>query len=94
MFAGKLALMAIAPVAILGAAAATGYLLISSCCARRDHAPAGGANPPDPASRDENHTYVRPAGPGAMTSPPEDTWTPTDEASDKSFPASDPPANY
>ncbi|MEZ6023021.1 MAG: hypothetical protein R3C16_06335 [Hyphomonadaceae bacterium] len=36
---------------------------------------------------------VRDAGPEAMENPPED-WEETDEASDESFPASDPPAKY
>ncbi len=36
---------------------------------------------------------VRDAGPDAMENPPE-RWTETDEASDESFPASDPPAKY
>ena len=35
---------------------------------------------------------VRPAGPGGMRKTPEREWTPQDEASDESFPASDPPA--
>jgi hypothetical protein len=34
---------------------------------------------------------VRPAGPSAMRDPPE-SWSKVDEASDESFPASDPPA--
>lgn len=34
---------------------------------------------------------VRPAGPAAMRDPPSE-WTKVDEASDESFPASDPPA--
>ncbi len=34
---------------------------------------------------------VRPAGPSAMRDPPKD-WGKVDEASDESFPASDPPA--
>lgn len=38
-------------------------------------------------------TPVRPAGPGAMRDPPK-TWDETDERSDESFPASDPPATY
>ncbi len=36
---------------------------------------------------------VRPAGAEAMRDPPR-RWTDADEASDESFPASDPPANY
>lgn len=36
---------------------------------------------------------VRDAGPDAMENPPE-KWDETDEASDESFPASDPPAKY
>ena len=36
----------------------------------------------------------RHAGPGAMRDKPAGTWTKTDEASDESFPASDPPATY
>jgi hypothetical protein len=38
-------------------------------------------------------TPVRPAGPSAMRDPPR-RWDKTDEESDQSFPASDPPANY
>ena len=34
---------------------------------------------------------VRPAGPSAMRDPPRE-WSKVDEASDESFPASDPPA--
>jgi hypothetical protein len=34
---------------------------------------------------------IRDAGPSAMDNPPKD-WTPVDQASDESFPASDPPA--
>ena len=37
---------------------------------------------------------VRDAGPGAMADKPKREWTKTDEESDESFPASDPPANY
>ena len=38
-----------------------------------------------------NSGNVRPAGPSAMRDPPRE-WTREDEASDESFPASDPPA--
>lgn len=37
---------------------------------------------------------VRPAGPDGMRSQPKRKWTPQDEASDESFPASDPPAAH
>ncbi len=44
--------------------------------------PASGPNP------------VRDAGPEAMRDPPRGQWSSVDEASDQSFPASDPPATY
>jgi hypothetical protein len=53
------------------------------------HAPAlsrGGAEGPV-----GNSGNVRPAGPSAMRDPPAE-WSKVDEASDESFPASDPPA--
>jgi len=37
---------------------------------------------------------VRDAGPEAMRDPPQRGWSDVDEASDQSFPASDPPATY
>lgn len=37
---------------------------------------------------------VRDAGPDSMANPPKDEWNDVDEASDESFPASDPPAKY
>lgn len=37
---------------------------------------------------------VRDAGPDAMRDPPRSGWNKVDEASDQSFPASDPPATY
>lgn len=41
---------------------------------------------------DEDEHQVRPAGPENMRDKPTDEWKPEDEASDESFPASDPPA--
>lgn len=37
---------------------------------------------------------IRDAGPAAMRDPQSASWSDVDEASDQSFPASDPPANY
>ncbi|MGV3650500.1 MAG: hypothetical protein ACO1OK_03690 [Devosia sp.] len=64
------------------------------------------ANQPRPASDDASAmrngikpgpapspTQVRPSGPDAMRDKPAD-WDKTDESSDESFPASDPPARY
>ncbi len=42
---------------------------------------------------DENFSKVRDAGPQDMANAPR-TWNKVDEASDESFPASDPPATY
>lgn len=44
---------------------------------------------PGPSDAD---VQVRPAGPEGMRSRLRRKWTPEDEASDESFPASDPPA--
>jgi uncharacterized membrane protein YebE (DUF533 family) len=41
-----------------------------------------------------NFAQVRDSGPEAMADKPSREWTKTDEASDESFPASDPPARY
>ncbi len=42
----------------------------------------------------ENFAKVRDAGPAAMADPPKREWTTTDQTSDESFPASDPPGTY
>lgn len=41
-----------------------------------------------------SHTDVRDAGPEATRDDTTRSWSKTDEESDESFPASDPPANY
>ena len=72
-------------------AAAAGYF-VSKRLSRDDDVPfapalrLGGAHGPVGDSGN-----VRPAGPSAMRDPPRE-WTGEDEASDESFPASDPPA--
>ena len=43
---------------------------------------------------DGNFAQVRDSGPAAMKDKPSRQWTAADEASDQSFPASDPPARY
>lgn len=53
-------------------------------------APAAAGEAPDEA----HERFVRPAGPEAMRDRARRGWDKTDEASDESFPASDPPANY
>ena len=42
----------------------------------------------------ENFAKIRDAGPAAMADTPQREWTKTDQESDESFPASDPPSNY
>jgi len=42
----------------------------------------------------DNFAKVRDAGPEAMADRPGREWSKADEASDESFPASDPPATY
>ena len=51
--------------------------------------PAFSGDQPQRASAD-----VRDAGPESMRDETKREWTKTDEESDQSFPASDPPANY
>lgn len=45
-----------------------------------------------PTGPEEADVQIRPAGPDGMRDAPEKEWKPEDEASDESFPASDPPA--
>ena len=52
-----------------------------------------GGGAPVAFAGNQGDARVRDAGPEAMRDKPRD-WTKTDEESDQSFPASDPPANY
>ncbi|UIP07186.1 hypothetical protein LY632_01930 [Erythrobacter sp. SDW2] len=42
----------------------------------------------------QGDALIRDSGPGSMRDKPARKWSKTDEESDQSFPASDPPANY
>jgi hypothetical protein len=71
-------------------AAGVGYLLSKRLMGGDEgyDAPAlSGGGAPGPVGNSGN---VRPAGPSAMRDPPKE-WGKVDEASDESFPASDPP---
>jgi hypothetical protein len=72
-------------------AAGVGYLLSKRLMGREDDEPQApalsGSGAHGPVGNSGN---VRPAGPSAMRDPPKD-WGKVDEASDESFPASDPP---
>ena len=79
----------------LGAAAAAGLGYLAARAFRRDTsqddlpaAALSGDRPPGPVGHSGN---ARSAGPDAMRDPPR-SWSAVDEASDESFPASDPPA--
>lgn len=47
----------------------------------------------EPRPTDDTPPEIRDAGPEAMQNPPK-CWDEVDEASDQSFPASDPPATH
>jgi len=69
---------------------AVGYLAVSQLNKRSSKRNAAYAE-------DQPHdspTAVRDAGPQAMRDKPQREWSEADEASDQSFPASDPPATY
>jgi len=64
----------------MAAAGAAGYAVYKYATREKEAAHAG-------------YTDVRDSGPENMASTPKH-WSKTDEASDQSFPASDPPSNY
>lgn len=73
------------------AAGAAGYAIWNAVRRKgQDHAPAAFAEGEDSA---ENFARVRSAGTEGMRSDPKG-WDEVDQASDESFPASDPPSNY
>lgn len=80
--------MALLKLAALGALAYVGYKYYEKTNDRSPAAFAG--NQPG----GDNFSKVRDAGPEAMADPPRREWTAADQASDESFPASDPPSTY
>lgn len=81
--------MALLKLAALGALGYAGYKYYEKSQQDRAAAPAfaGGQPSSDPMN-------VRDAGPGAMRDDTARDWDKADQASDESFPASDPPATY
>ena len=79
--------MSLIKLAALGAAGYFGYRYFAGQGNEGRAAFAEGQDSPG------NATQVRDAGPEAMADRPAQ-WTKVDQASDESFPASDPPANY
>jgi hypothetical protein len=81
----------------IGAALAAGLGYLASALWRRQGATGGGPGARPAISGTGGHGAVgesgaaRSAGPEAMRDPPKD-WEQVDQASDESFPASDPPA--
>jgi hypothetical protein len=73
---------------VLAGAACLARAIVRNAAARR---PAGRLPPPDRDPAVTGPRRIRPAGRRAMKNPPRD-WDRVDEASDESFPASDPPA--
>lgn len=80
--------MGLLQMAALGAAGYVAYRYI-----KREHAHEGHAAFAAGESDGANFVKVRHAGPDGMRSTPPH-WDRTDEASDESFPASDPPSTY
>jgi hypothetical protein len=73
--------------AMLALVGLAGLALLAAATRRRPHPRAL----PVAAPARPDYRFVRPAGPEAMREPPK-RWDNVDEASDESFPASDPPA--
>jgi hypothetical protein len=75
----------------MAAVGALGYLGWKFYEKSRDQSPPAFATGQEPG---ENLAKVRDAGPEAMADTPRREWAREDEASDESFPASDPPSTY
>ena len=75
----------------MGALGALGYLGWKYYEKSKDRSPPAFAAGQEPG---ENVSKVRDAGPDAMADRPSGEWSREDQASDESFPASDPPATY
>ena len=58
------------------------------------HMQKNGLTTPAAFASNQGNARVRDAGPESMRTTPSRNWSKADEASDESFPASDPPANY
>jgi uncharacterized membrane protein YebE (DUF533 family) len=84
----KETVMALLKLAALGALGYVGWKYYEKA---KDQSPPAFAPGQEPGS---NFAKVRDAGPTAMADPPKREWTREDQASDESFPASDPPATY
>jgi len=80
--------MGLLKLAALGALGYVGYKLFEKQ-KHEGHAAFASGQPAD-----ENFAQVRDAGPSAMADRPRRSWSKADEASDESFPASDPPSTY
>ena len=81
--------MALLKLAALGTLGYVGYKYYETRFANRSSAPAFAGDQPS-----SDALAVRDAGPGAMRDAPRREWEKADQASDESFPASDPPATY
>ena len=80
--------MALLKLAALGALGYVGWKYYEKS---KDRSPPAFAIGQEPG---ENLAKVRDAGPEAMADKPRREWTAADQASDESFPASDPPGTY
>lgn len=75
----------------LFAVGAAAYVIAKARQSANGRAPRAAFAPGQPG---HGESPVRDAGPGAMRDSQARSWSPVDEASDQSFPASDPPATY